>query len=424
VKNQEGTEALEGNSIGERPEERSAVRGGLSLPRGGRLIGPLFGLLFLAYPLSALLASDPSPARLVLALCGTVLFVGAFLWLLWSREPFGAVAPEASEVRLRRAAVAFLAAVALVLTVLFGDEWLTLFVHTSVAAGLMLPGRDVPAAIAGLALLAVVAGRAAGAGWPIVGRFVLPTALLGLLFAALARHISTIAELRAAREELARLAVAEERLRFARDLHDLLGHSLSLIALKSTLAGRLLPPGPETERAAEEVRDVEGVAREALREVREAVAGYRRPTLDMELAGAREMLEAAGIACRIENEAGALPNSTDTVLAWAVREGATNVVRHSGARRCEIRVARDEEGARAEVSDDGRGPTPDATVTGSGLPGLAERVAAGGGSLEAGPLPAGGFRLRASVPLPNGAPPSTEPASRSDGSSAGENGPR
>ena len=149
-KQQEGTAALGGNPTDERPEERSAGRGGPALPRGARLLGPLLGLLFLAYPLSALLASDPSPARLALALCGTAVFVGVFLWLLWSREPFRALAPEASEIRKRRAAIAFLAAVALVLTIAFGDAaWLALFVHAGVAAGLMLTGKDAPAAVAG-----------------------------------------------------------------------------------------------------------------------------------------------------------------------------------------------------------------------------------------------------------------------------------
>ena len=205
--------------------------------------------------------------------------------------------------------------------------------------------------------------------------------------------------------------MAEERLRFARDLHDLLGHSLSLITLKSELAGRLLPAAPE--RAASEVHDIEGVARQALREVREAVTGYRQPALAEELESAREMLEAAGIRCRIENGAGTLPGTTDAVLAWAVREGVTNVIRHSGARSCEILVSRDGREIRAEITDDGRGSSPGPDGAGSGLSGLAERVAARGGESEAGPLAEGGFSLRVSLPLRGDA--TGEP----DGSSAG-----
>jgi two-component system sensor histidine kinase DesK len=197
-------------------------------------------------------------------------------------------------------------------------------------------------------------------------------------------------------------AVAEERLRFARDLHDLLGHSLSLIVLKSELAGRLQQVNAE--RATGEIRDVEGVAREALREVRAAVAGYRQPTLATELPGARIMLAAAGIACDIDDAAEDVPRAADAVLAWTVREGVTNVIRHSNARRCTVSVTRLEEVASVEITDDGRGPVlapmPDATgKSGSGLAGLAERATAHGGSCEAGCRAGGGFRLFVSLPL-------------------------
>jgi two-component system, NarL family, sensor histidine kinase DesK len=259
-----------------------------------------------------------------------------------------------------------------------------------------------------VAVVTVVAGTvyAVRAGW---GAFatswgeIVPFPLIGIGMIAVSRLVVTVRELQAARREIAQLAAAEavakERLRFARDLHDLLGHSLSSITLKSELAGRLLPAEPE--RAAEEVRDIESVARRSLREVREAVSGYRQPTLDEELYGAGEMLEAAGIACRIENAAGPLPNAMDTVLAWAVREGVTNVIRHSRADRCEIRVTQDGEEVRVEVKDDGRGSSPEHEGTysnGSGLSGLAERIAASGGDFEAGLLPEGGFRLCVSLP--------------------------
>jgi len=400
----EAETAQESNSAVGRSASKGRADGarGLRLPRGGRLFGPLLGLCWLAYPISALLASDPLPAQLAFALSGAALFAGVFLWLLWLHEPLRAAADD-PEVRKRRAAIASLVVLTLALALAYGNEWLTLFFHVNVLAGLMLPGRDAYVTIAGLATFMVVLGRASGLGWVDIGQGVLSTSALGLLFTAFGRNIDTIAELRAAREELARLAVAEERLRFARDLHDLLGHSLSLITLKSELAGRLLPKAPE--KAATEVRDIEGVARQALREVRVAVAGYRQPTLDEELRGAREMLEAAGIACRIENRVGALPGATDAVLAWAVREGVTNVIRHSRAKRCVILLARDGDGIYAEITDDGRGSGEnDREATGSGLSGLAERVASfAGGYFEAGPLPGeglrpGGFRLRVSLP--------------------------
>ena len=143
-------------------------------------------------------------------------------------------------------------------------------------------------------------------------------------------------ELNEARAELALSAVAAERERFARDLHDLLGHSLSVIAIKAELAGRLMSIDPE--RAAAEVADVEGVARESLREVRQAVSGYRQPTLEKELEGARVALSAAGIEAEVERAPVTLDPEVEAVLAWAVREGATNVIRHSGATHCQVRV--------------------------------------------------------------------------------------
>jgi two-component system sensor histidine kinase DesK len=244
-----------------------------------------------------------------------------------------------------------------------------------------------------------VLGYFSGLWWIVV-----PVVTLGLWATAFVSQVSAVAELRAAREELARRAVAEERLRFARDLHDLLGHSLSLITLKSELAGRLLPAAPE--RAAKEIGEAEEVARRALREVREAVAGYRQPTLVEELHGAEEMLKVAGIACRIENRAGLLPKSVEALLAWTVREGTTNVIRHSRARHCSIRLVREDGAIRAEVSDDGRGrfatrEKNESSSGGSGLAGLAERVADfAGAEFAADLLPEGGFRLRVSLPIP------------------------
>ena len=136
--------------------------------------------------------------------------------------------------------------------------------------------------------------------------------------------------------KLARLAVTEERLRIARDLHDLLGHSLSLIALKAELAGKVVRRDPD--RAAAEIDDIENVTRRALAEVRAAVRGYRRLALDEALEGARVALSAAGIECRLAESPLAVSPEVEAVLAWAVREGTTNVVRHSHADHCDIRV--------------------------------------------------------------------------------------
>ena len=362
------------------------------LPRGGRLLGPLVGLVFLIYPVRAVLSSDPTPARVALAFGGAALFAGVFLWLMWTQEPLSSPSAGPSEVLMHRAAVAFLALLAISLNLVLGSEWRVLFFPLNVAAGIMLLAIDAYVAIMGLAAITFGLGVISGMAW-----LALPTAALGLWATAFVRQVAAVAELKSAREELARMAVDEERLRFARDLHDLLGHSLSLITLKSELAGRLLPDEPE--KAETEVHDIEQVARQALGEVREAVAGYRSPTLDEELAGAAEMLGAAGIDLEVENEAGLLPREIDGVLAWAVREGTTNVIRHSRARNCRISLAREDGRVYAKITDDGRGET-GKEAPGNGLSGLAERVATfGDGGFEAGPLPEGGFRLRVDLPF-------------------------
>jgi two-component system sensor histidine kinase DesK len=189
----------------------------------------------------------------------------------------------------------------------------------------------------------------------------------------------------------------------ARDLHDLLGHSLSLITLKSELASRLVEKN--SEQAAREVIEIEHVARQALREVREAIAGYRTQTLASELDGARQILEAAGINLRVEHTAGVLPPGIDVALAWTVREGVTNVIRHSRAKECLIHIAGQDGIVRAEVISDGY-PQPDRRVkeTGTGISGLAERITAQGGTVDAAPFffeNRSGFRLVVELPVQN-----------------------
>jgi two-component system sensor histidine kinase DesK len=227
--------------------------------------------------------------------------------------------------------------------------------------------------------------------------------LIGLGMVGIRQMLRTIHELRTAREELARLAVGEERLRFARDLHDLLGHSLSAIVLKSEVASGLMKTDPAAAAAA--VQDIEQVARGALKDVRDAVAGYRETNLAVELAGAREMLESAGISVRWQELGGDLPPEAETVLAWAVREGATNVLRHSRARECLVRLDRRNGSAILEMVDDGVGAVEpaDAGRLGNGLRGLGERVAAVGGEMMAAPVQGRGFRLAVRVPVAVGA---------------------
>src|SRR5581483_10635200 len=177
--------------------------------------------------------------------------------------------------------------------------------------------------------------------------------------------------------------------------------SLSLVALKCDLAKHLVARDPE--QALHEIEDAEAVTRSALKEVRETVAGYRRPTLEAELAAARELLAAAGIGYHCEGPSTTLSGPTEAALAWAVREGVTNVIRHSRARRCEIRFSSEWDGVQLEVTDDGSGPNGNeahhSASGSSGLVGLSERIARAGGHLETGPGPDGGFRLSVWLPL-------------------------
>jgi two-component system, NarL family, sensor histidine kinase DesK len=393
-----GTAFVPDSPAGERYGAIAAPRP--QIPTIVRYLGPLVGLFFLVYPLSIALRADPIPAQVFVAIGGAALFTGLFLWLMWLREPLQLVPAAPAEVTKVRAGIAFLTVLAIALSFLLSPEWRVLFFHLNVVAGIMLPRKDAYATIAVLAIIQFVVGIPTGLWWLVV-----PMGALGLWGTAFVNQLAVVAELRAAREALAQRAVAEERLRFARDLHDLLGHSLSLIALKSELAGRLLPVAPE--RAAKEIGEAEAVARRALREVREAVAGYRQPTLVEEVHGAEEMLVAAGIACKVESSIGLLPKSAEAVLAWAVREGTTNVIRHSRAQHCTIRLAREHGLVRADISDDGRGEKQarggaGRSHGGSGLSGLAERVAAfAGAEFAAGPRPEGGYSLRVSLPLPD-----------------------
>jgi two-component system, NarL family, sensor histidine kinase DesK len=328
---------------------------------------------------------------------GAAAFVLVYLWMGRNnaiRRPV-----EHRGWRARWVPVGILTGLSVAMNLGYGREWSVMFIFTSAAVGIYLFPRSVAfCAVAAEILLSVAVGWWIGEAWPDIGGTAMVAGAVGSTMFLLVGVGVANRELRAAREELARLAVTEERLRFARDLHDLLGHSLSLIALKSELAGRLVAVAPE--RAAAEIADVEAVARQALAEVREAVAGYRQPTLAEELRGAGEILAAAGIALEVEAEPVVAPAAVEAALGWAVREGVTNVIRHSRARRCRIVVSVGDGLAGVEVTDDGRAVVEGGrSGTGSGLAGLRERVEALGGRFEAGPRPEGGFRLVVWVPV-------------------------
>jgi two-component system, NarL family, sensor histidine kinase DesK len=219
--------------------------------------------------------------------------------------------------------------------------------------------------------------------------------LAGLANTAFTALLDTIAELRRTRQELARVAVAEERERFSRDLHDLLGHTLSVMVVKAEAVRRLVARDPDA--AAAHAADIEQIGRRALVDVRQAVDAMRAPTFDEELDGAVKALDSAGIATTVAR-VGAMPSGrADEVLAWVVREGATNVLRHSGASSCRIEVT-DREGRIAlMISDDGVGAPHAPSLRAGGLDGLRDRLVALGGELSCEPA-TDGFRLVATIP--------------------------
>jgi len=369
-----------------------ALFGAHSDPKG-RLLCMGTALAFLAFPLADLLSGRLTGGSAAVAAVGLATFAAVFLRLFWILPSF------TTERRAEGAAlVGALAALASGLSIAFGDDWLGLLVYLSIALALALPTQLALAGIATVAAIAVAITAEIDVAVQVVA--------FGVILVAVRRLMELVWELEAARAQVAELAASEERLRLSRDMHDLLGHSLSLIALKSELALKLIERDPEG--AANEVRDVESAARQSLQEARAAVRGLRRSSLAAELDAARAALQAAGIEVSVRT-AGPLPAGVETLLGFAAREGATNVMRHSGASRCHIVVRRVGDMAELELRDDGVGAA-SASGEGSGLRGLAERMAEARGTLEAGPAEGGGFRLAARVPITTSVSPQAEGA--------------
>lgn len=249
------------------------------------------------------------------------------------------------------------------------------------------------------ALIAVVVGIAGLESWllHISNGFLFPATFLSTFIGAaniyFAQRNRSIEKLRIAHEEIEHLAKVAERERIARDLHDVLGHTLSLITLKSELAGKLMDRDPAQART--EIRDVEQTARQALADVRQAIGGYRSKGLDAEIRQARTTLETAGVKVDLESSQIELPANHESVLALSLREAVTNVVRHAHATRCSLRLERSNGHCRLEVHDDGSGGY---QIEGNGLRGMRERVESLGGQLERDTSQ--GTRLKITLPVP------------------------
>jgi two-component system, NarL family, sensor histidine kinase DesK len=363
----------------------AATVAGMDLRSRLQLVGwALPWLLFQVFPVADLISTPRDLWVRIVAGLGLAVFTVAYL-IVFGRAFSRGCAPAYRELLV-------VAVLGVTLAVWLGTSWAGLMIYLSAAVAVTLPQRWVwPAVLGATAVCAGVIARDS----LLSDVFILPVMCVLTAFALRGTRylVSVNAELSEARDELARNAVAEERLRFARDLHDLLGHSLSLIALKSELAGRLAERDPV--RARQEMADVEATARQALAEVRDAVSGYRQVSLAQALAEARSALSAAGIALSAPAVPATLPAAVDAVLGWVVREATTNVLRHSRARVVTVGILPGANDVTLVVTDDGRGGD---GPWGTGLAGLAERVEALGGRLEAGPALGGGFRLAAAVP--------------------------
>ncbi|MCF3177906.1 sensor histidine kinase [Streptomyces sioyaensis] len=387
-----------------------------------------------------------------LAGLGLLAFNSVYITVVWT-----SFNPRLRHSRRPLYALALLTAITFAIALGFGGDWFLFFPLLSLASGTVraLRGKK-------LAAWLITLSGAAGylTGWHNSGQDAFGvgygTFLSGTVTATVLSLFDTIQELNTTRQELARSAVEKERLRFSRDLHDLLGHTLSVVVVKAEAVRRLAPRNLDAALA--QAADIEAVGRQALTEIREAVTGYREGSLSTELDRARSVLEAAGIEPVVRQAGPPLPPQAGALLGWVVREGVTNTVRHSGATTCEISVHAGEDRVRLTITDDGRGPdgagagaaaisvpgrlrghvpgrgpgdagadaagSPDPAdgtgappppgstgpVGGTGLKGLTERLAAAGGTLHSGPDGRRGFRVTAELPVGTGDMAGTEGA--------------
>ncbi|MET9078234.1 sensor histidine kinase [Streptomyces sp. NPDC004232] len=371
-------------SGGQAPDTRPALEpdsGGLSLL-----------CVLLGIPLANLLALPPG--RAAVGCAGLAVF--AVLYVVGQR-----LTPRAP-LALRGTLFGCLTLLAFLGMAMFTTAWLTTAILAAVSAANLLP--LMLAAVGGVAVVTVptaLAGASAQA--------VLTVAAAGVIAVLRGRLMVEIAQSRANRHAHAMAAVENERLRIARDLHDLLGHSLTTMVVKAELAERLAGRDPEASAGA--ARDVQQVGRAAMTHVQQAVAGYRSASLDEEAEQARQSLLPLRDGVTLEIPPRTWSRETDAVLAWGLREAVTNILRHANAGRCEIAVHAGARTVRLTVANNdlGRGPVaPPMQGGGHGLVGLRERATEMGGQVDTARLPGGWFRLVVEVPLDSGSGKNTD----------------
>ncbi|MBT0994767.1 histidine kinase [Cellulomonas sp. DKR-3] len=373
--------------------------------RAMRVIGPVMGIVwvvFLVQPLRAAWDSGPGAARWVSVVAVVALALSfAFVVVRYAR-------PYADGMSRDRAVAFLVGQVVLVgLSTIAADQvGLVGLVFVCVSGVFLLRGP----AVLGVAVLAslaiVVVPRVAG--WDPIDDLVVSVVLSTVAMFGFTQLVRRNRQLQLAQDEVAVLAVERERERIARDMHDILGHSLTVISVKAELAARLLDRDPE--RARGEVLEVQQLARSALADVRGMVTATRAVTLAGELAGARLALDSAGVQATLPGSVEEVPEDLRELFAWGLREGTTNVLRHAGARRVVVVM----DARTLIVDDDGAGP-PDAAAAqdSHGLLGLTERARRAGARVEVGASPIGGYRLL--VTRDGGAPgPAGTPDGRTD----------
>ncbi|MFF2053619.1 sensor histidine kinase [Leifsonia sp. NPDC058194] len=336
--------------------------------------GAVIGLVYQVSVLIGLWTSDGTLAEKTVATLLLVLVYAGFLalppLLWWEGE------------RTRMIVIGAYFALTLLLVPFLGVITCWTWVYVACVIG-MVVARPVLSTVLIVALgaLQLVVFLLAG-GFDDYWYIALVTVSIGIMMSAFARQIDALRKLRSAQGEIARLAVIEERSRFSRDMHDVLGHSLTVVTVKSELARRLVPVDPA--RAEAELADIERLTRSALADLRAAVAGYREMSISTELAAVQASLAAADITAHLPRSGEEVEPDLRELFGWVLREGVTNVIRHSGSRNCWVTVGAD----TLAIEDDGLGPAPvgsvptAAAVRGSGLAGLAERARTAGATVE------------------------------------------
>jgi two-component system sensor histidine kinase DesK len=327
---------------------------------------PLLWVLYLGFFIIDPVLSHASLRLWTLDLAGAAVFLILYFGLFFLENPYalahigGMVLLGVLYQKINAGACTFF---------IFASAMLPFCVETQAAAFIGIAAIGVIGAIQGLVLHLD--------GWRMFYSTLFPV-LIGTGNTFFAERARMNRKLRKANEEIENLAKVAERERIARDLHDVLGHTLSVITLKSELAGKLMDRDPQ--RAGQEIREVEQISRQALSDVRDAIRGYRSKGLVAELAQAKSTLETAGLMVHVDAATSMqLPPMQESVLSLAVREAVTNVVRHAKARTCRLRIEQQNGTCRLEVADDGQGFT---TLEGNGLRGMRERVEMLGGTLE------------------------------------------